>query len=342
MTGRRRSRLPGRTGTVPAAASLGLLVLAVLVFGYSPTLNPQDLLAGRFFDVEVPRVTELTQTRALVTLQAAELEGEVRFATSARTPRGKVVSQAPPATETARRGSSVRLVVSLGPARLLLPDFVGASAERASGVLRDAEVASKVERRNDEAVPEGSVISQSPAPGTLVLGGSTVALVVSLGPVTRAVPEVTGLAREAAAFRLGQAGFLLGDVTETESPAIPRGGVIRSDPPAGSVVAKDTRVDLEVSSGPPPASVPKVTGQQQTAAAAALGRAGFLVGEITQIGEVADPLDGVVLGQTPAPGTQLRAGSVVTLTVRRAAKPPPTTAPTTVPPAPPSTAAGGP
>ncbi|MFN8049809.1 MAG: PASTA domain-containing protein [Acidimicrobiales bacterium] len=71
----------------------------------------------------------------------------------------------------------------------------------------------------------------------------------------------------------------------------------------------------------------------RTAAADALCKLGLIIGEVTQTGAVADPLDGVVLAQSPDPATQLRPGQVVTITVRRAAIPPPTLPPSTLPPA---------
>jgi hypothetical protein len=42
-------------------------------------------------------------------------------------------------------------------------------------------------------VPEGSVLSQNPAAGTIVSGGSTVALVISSGPQGSIIPLVSGV-----------------------------------------------------------------------------------------------------------------------------------------------------
>lgn len=327
MTAIRREGLPGRSGVLPASVALMIGVLAVALLGFSPTLSPIDLLAGRVFEVAVPDVTNMTQTRALVAIDEARLVGDVVFRNSAKVSRGLVVRQTPVASETARRGSTVVITVSSGPVRVTMPDFVGDPEQQVMEQLEDWEITPRILRVNDERTKAGQILSQSVAPGAEVLGGSALDLGISLGPVTRPVPELAGLGIEGAAFRLGQSGFLLGEVMFADDASVPSGGVVSTDPPAGAIEDKDTPVDLVISSGRPPLAIPAVTGRSQTDAAAQLTRSGFVVGEISQIGPVDDPQDGRVLDQNPAAGTVRRPGEVVTLTVRRAAKPPPTTQP---------------
>ena len=330
---RSRQRLPSRTGTLPVVIALSILGIFVLVFVFSPTLNPADLLAGRFLEVPVPKVTALTQDRALIELERNRLHGDVRFVYSSKVPRGRVARQDPLAATSLRRDSTVGVFVSRGPEFVPLPDFAGQKRTDVIAKLRDLGLDVTEERLNDETAAAGTVIGQRPAPGTVVEGGSTVSIDVSTGPATRTVPEVTSLPIEGAAFNLGKAGFQLGTITLADNPTVRRGSVVGTDPPAGTVLPRDTSVNLVVSSGPPPVALPKVAGMTQTAAAAELSKLGLIIGEVTQTGAVADPLDGVVLSQNPEPGAQVRAGDVVTVTVRRAAVPPPTLPPTTVPPA---------
>jgi len=330
----RRRRLPRRSGATPVVIALAFLGVLAVVFAFSPTLNPIDLLAGRFLQVPVPKVTSLTQDRALIELERGRLHGDVRFVYSSDVDRGRVVSQEPLPSSTLSRDATVTLVVSRGPEFLAVPGLVGQTRSDASSALRELGLEVSEERLNDENAPAGQVIDQRPAPETVVEGGSTVSIRVSTGPLTRTVPEVTTLPIEGASFNLGKAGFQLGTITLADNPLVRKGGVVGTDPPAGTVLPRDTPVNLVVSSGPPPAAVPRVTGLAQAAAAAELDGLGFVIGQVTQTGAVADPLDGVVLSQSPEAGTQLRPGEVVTITVRKAAVPPPTLPPTTVPPTP--------
>ena len=340
---RSRQRLPSRTGTLPVVIALVTLGLFALVFVFSPTLNPADLLAGRFLEVPVPKVTGLTQDRALIELERGRLHGDVHFVYSSTVQRGKVVRQKPLAASSMRRDSTADIYVSRGPEFVPLPELVGQKRSDVISTIRELGLEVAEERVNDETAPAGDVISQSPAPGTVVEGGATVSISVSTGPMTRTVPEVTGLPIEGAAFNLGKAGFQLGTITIGDNPTVKKGSVVGTDPPAGTVLPRDTAVNMVISSGPPPVALPKVTGLKRADATAELSKLGLIIGEVTQTGAVADPLDGVVLSQSPDPGTELRAGDVVTVTVRRAAVPPPTLPPTTVPPAAPATpAAPGP
>lgn len=338
---RSRQRLPSRTGTLPVVIALVTLGLFALVFVFSPTLNPADLLAGRFLEVPVPKVTGLTQDRALIELERGRLHGDVHFVYSSTVQRGKVVRQKPLAASSMRRDSTADIYVSRGPEFVPLPELVGQKRSDVISTIRELGLEVAEERVNDETAPAGDVISQSPAPGTVVEGGATVSISVSTGPMTRTVPEVTGLPIEGAAFNLGKAGFQLGTITIGDNPTVKKGSVVGTDPPAGTVLPRDTAVNMVISSGPPPVALPKVTGLKRADATAELSKLGLIIGEVTQTGAVADPLDGVVLSQSQDPGTELRAGDVVTVTVRRAAVPPPTLPPTTVPPAAPATPGPG-
>ena len=329
---RSRQRLPSRTGTLPVVIALVTLGLFALVFVFSPTLNPADLLAGRFLEVPVPKVTGLTQDRALIELERGRLHGDVHFVYSSTVQRGKVVRQKPLAASSMRRDSTADIYVSRGPEFVPLPELVGQKRSDVISTIRELGLEVAEERVNDETAPAGDVISQSPAPGTVVEGGATVSISVSTGPMTRTVPEVTGLPIEGAAFNLGKAGFQLGTITIGDNPTVKKGSVVGTDPPAGTVLPRDTAVNMVISSGPPPVALPKVTGLKRADATAELSKLGLIIGEVTQTGAVADPLDGVVLSQSPDPGTELRAGDVVTVTVRRAAVPPPTLPPTTTAP----------
>lgn len=320
-----RRTLPGRSGATPLTFAVLFAAAAVVLFGMSPTLNPIDIVTGHLFDVSVPDVGGLTQVKALVKIQEAELHGTVEFAFSSTVERGYTIRQRPAAASTMPRDGNVIVVVSRGVRISTLPNLVGADERTAQKTLEALDLDVTIERVNDELVAAKTVASQSPAPGTQVLGGTSVNLTVSLGPVKRPVPEVSGLAVEGAAFLLGKSGFTLGTVTPTDNPTLPKDAVVGTDPPVGTVADRDTVINLLVSAGPAPVGVPDVTGRQQSDAATRLTAAGFVVGELTQLGPVGDPSDGKVLAQLPSAGTKLRPGSVVTLTVRRAERPPPAT-----------------
>src|SRR5437660_687133 len=79
---------------------------------------------------------------------------------------------------------------------------------------------------------------------------------------------------------------------------------------AGSVVL------VNVSSGPAPVRVPDVRGESRSAAEAALRNAGLAVGKLTH--HVSSETAETVLSQSPRPGTSVRSGAKVSLTLAQA------------------------
>ncbi|WP_435198344.1 Stk1 family PASTA domain-containing Ser/Thr kinase [Janibacter sp. GS2] len=152
---------------------------------------------------------------------------------------GQVISSDPAAGTDLKRDATVSVVLSKGPEPIDVPSVTGESADDATQAIEDAGLkASRAEDAYSTTVTKGSVISQSPADGTLTRGG-TVTLTVSKGPEMVAVPKVEGLSKakakstlEAAGFRVSVQTFLGGPLDEVRASR-PGGG---STAPKGSTV----------------------------------------------------------------------------------------------------------
>ena len=83
--------------------------------------------------------------------------------------------------------------------------------------------------------------------------GRAVDLMVSLGPEALRVPALEGESTTHARFLLQRQRLEMGRVRTVASPDVERECVIASQPPSATPLAGRTRVDLLVSSGPPPA-----------------------------------------------------------------------------------------
>jgi eukaryotic-like serine/threonine-protein kinase len=126
--------------------------------------------------VPLPAVVGKTRTEAGRAMASAgfQVVVEGRFSDSA--PIDQVISQTP-ASDQAPRGSTVTLVVSKGPERVRLPSFKGMSESDAVAAIRRLGLVPKV-----STVPNGTsgkVVSQVPAAGTVVHGGSTITIYVA-------------------------------------------------------------------------------------------------------------------------------------------------------------------
>ena len=316
-------------GLVPLAGALLIIAASIALFGFSGTLNPVDALMGRDRIVTVPDFSGRALPGARAEAQDLGLEVTTRTSFSLTAPRGSIIGQDPEPGERVRSGTDLELVVSNGTNRVEMPEAVGRPLVEVTPPLEDAGVTLEVTEVPNELLPDGVVVSQQPAAGVQVTGEDVVRLEVSTGPAVRPVPNVVGLALEGAAFQLGDAGLLLGTVTQVDDPNAPPGAVVSSDPPAETPVPRDTPVALVVSNGAAPVEVPDVTNILEGPATSRLEGAGFVVDVAGRLLGIGDTGKGNVYEQSPAAGTLLRPGQVVTIVVGREAPAPRTTTTTT-------------
>jgi len=118
-----------------------------------------------------------------------------------------VVAQEPPAGSPLEEGSVVTLHVSKGIEKFPVPDLVGDLEASAREDLEDQGFTVKIERKRHPKIPEGAVISQDPKPGTKLIRGERVTLVVSKGPVMVKVPDLECMTKRQAEDTLVAKGF---------------------------------------------------------------------------------------------------------------------------------------
>jgi serine/threonine-protein kinase len=292
--------------------------------------------------VPVPRVTGLTEQAAGAVLRKAHLEPTFSLAASSTVPSGLVISQSPPAGRLAPKGSSVKVVVSGGPASAALVNVEGLTAAQATSRLRKAGFKPTTRDESSSTVASGRVIGTDPPAGTELQVGSPVVVRVSSGPEPVRVPDVTGEPLSAAEASLTNVGLKVGKITKRATIAHAPDTVLSQSPATGTSVKATSKVDLVVAEAPKEATVPNVVGESETLALVTLGQAGFkpktssvTTSEASQVG--------IVLRQTPSAGVQAPKGSVVTIAVGVLAQQTTTTETTTTAttPTPPPAASGG-
>ena len=203
------------------------------------------------------------------------------------------------------------LLVGCGSSDKKVPDVEGVAIQKALEQVQDAGFEVAVAAVSASGKP-GTVTKQEPEAGASAEEGSTVTLTASLGPSEVAVPKVTELESQAAQDKLFAAGF---QATVKEVPSTATVGTVTSQaPPPGEVAATNSKVQINVSSGPGTATVPKVVGQTADKAISAVQAAGLLA----YVKPVASAEQaGNVVGQAPPTGETVDAGSVVQLNVSR-------------------------
>lgn len=180
--------------------------------------------------------------------------------------------------------------------------------------------ASYADDEHSDTVPKGRVLRQDPGPGEQVDDGAVVALTISLGPMSVAVPDVRGRSVEDAIATLRDAGLPVGDQETEFSDELPKGRVIATDPPAGELVTRGTPITLVVSAGEEQEIVPNVTGQLESEARFRLEDRGFRVLVTREFSDIVGR--GRVIRQEPAGTSRVPKGSEVTIVVSEGAPAP--------------------
>lgn len=196
-----------------------------------------------------------------------------------------------------------------------VPDLSGVDVETARERLAGASLElGDVDSIAHPTVPDARVVGQSPLPGQAALPGTAVSLTLSLGPQTRSVPDVLGLAADQAMIVLEASGFVVrADSVESEEP---RGRVVTITPDSDRVVALPAEVQIRISTGPPSLFMPLVLGLEEAEAVSMLDSLGFVVMEVEEVFRFGRD-QGIVVEQEPAADTELQRGAEVRLSVGR-------------------------
>lgn len=182
-------------------------------------------------------------------------------------------------------------------------------------------------------VAAGHIVTQSPAPGTVVRRQFDIRVSESLGPQKVDVPNTVGLDERLAALNLRRAGLGVGATAHLPFAGAPEGSVLAQDPPAHAQGIEGPDVNLLVAAAADQAPdgyvMPNLVGVPIVSAQAELTHQGFQVAppvyveaEIPAVGQGSAPpqvpqAPGSVIEQQPAAGSRVDRTAVIHLTVAR-------------------------
>ena len=165
-----------------------------------------------------------------------------------------------------------------------VPDLGGVAVAVAESAAADAGWDLRRSESFDGTVPAGSVISQDPTAGTELAEGGVLSVVVSRGPPPVPLPDgVVGVPLAEAEARLAEVGLATGVVNETYSEDVERGVVLSAEVEPGVEVPFGEQVDLVVSAGPEPRTVPQdLFGRALDEVRSALEALGLPIGSVSE------------------------------------------------------------
>jgi beta-lactam-binding protein with PASTA domain/tRNA A-37 threonylcarbamoyl transferase component Bud32 len=254
----------------------------------------------------------------------AGLKAESTTEENDQVPAGQVFAQDPAPGTKIEKGKTVQLKVSAGKGQVKVPDVSGQSLDDAQSQLKDAGLDYKVQQETSDTVDAGKVTRTDPPGGSQTDKGAEVTLFVSTGKAQVQIPDVSGQDAVTAANALGAKDLTVEQVNQP-SDTVDDGKVIGTNPPAGTSVAKGSKVQLIISSGQEQVIVPNLFGRTQSEAAADLQNVG-LTNTVTSVTSCESSSSGKVIAQQPGAGQKVSKGSNVNMSV---CKPPSTTSSST-------------
>jgi beta-lactam-binding protein with PASTA domain len=246
-------------------------------------------------------------------------------------PHHRVLPEEPPAQRhrlKAGFGIAVLAVVGFGTGlfvfnNLIMPRFIHVNAEVKVPDLTNLTIEqaekqvsalhlqlSRAGERFDPSVPSGFILTQDPPEGTPVRGRRRVMVMVSLGEEFSSVPALFGESMRGARLLIDRAGLRAGGITRAPSEEVGEGLIVASDPPAESVLPRDTPVSLLVSSGAGREEyvMPELLGREISAVRRQLEAIGCRV----LVPPGAASVGGIVF-QNPPPGSRITRDATITL-----------------------------
>ena len=224
----------------------GLVVITVL----SAWLTVILVIRGR--EVLTPDLVGLETRQALSAVQAEGLnlqvlEGNSQY--SENVPAGRVLKQTPEAGSWLKKSRKVKVILSLGPQRLTMPDLEENTVQHTRIMINQSGFnMGGVAYTWWDGVPENRIVAQEPVAGHEEYRGRRVNLLVSRGArqPTWVMPDLIGLDVEYVRRRMEAAGFRFGFVKYDDHQGLERGVIVDQSPPAGHPMTRKRIIELTV------------------------------------------------------------------------------------------------
>ena len=206
------------------------------------------------------------------------------------------------------------------PVEVEMPTVEGSDIDSARNALAALGLNVLVDFQESDTIASGIVISCDVQPGTKVLSGTNVNLLVSSGTDSVEMPDVVGKPISEAKLTLELSGFTV-LAEEASSDEVPQGYVISQNPDPGVMAAKGVAVTITVSVGPTDVKVkvPGIIGMEEADATVTCIENDLGIGHITYVPSDTYP-EGTVCSQSIAEGSFVGQGTIIDFEVSSGAE----------------------
>ena len=279
---------------------IALLILLGVIFG-----GYQLLGVGK---ISVPSLVGMSQSEAKEALSKIGLSSEVvEEVFSEDIAQGKVISSSPGGGGRISPDGTVGLVLSKGQERIEIPVITNLTPDVATQKISALGLTiGDINEVFDMKIESGFVIGTDPKSGEKVKRNSVVNIVVSKGIEKIALISYVGKGGDEALSELTNSGFDV-KVVYKFSDKVFKGQVVSQTPESSDAIGLGSKIELVLSKGPEFVFVPNVLGKNKNDASLDLENLGL---------KVVTKGTGKVNNISPAIGTKVKQGAVITLTLR--------------------------
>ena len=279
---------------------IALLILLGAIFG-----GYQLLGVGK---ISVPSLVGMSQSEAKKALSKIGLSSDVvEEVFSEDIAQGKVISSSPGGGGRISPAGTVGLVLSKGQERIEIPVITNLTPDVATQKISALGLTiGDINEVFDMKVESGFVIGTDPKSGEKVKRNSVVNIVVSKGVEKIALISYVGKGGDEALSELTNSGFDV-KVVYKFSDKVFKGQVVSQSPEISDAIGLGSKIELVLSKGPEFVFVPNVLGKNKNDASLDLENLGL---------KVVTKGTGKVNNISPAIGTKVKQGAVITLTLR--------------------------
>ena len=164
-------------------------------------------------------------------------------------PKNYVAFQEPEAGSEIKKDRDVRIIISKGPQKILMPNLITLSEQQARMIIEENGISrGHLSHTYSSSVEADHVIAQVPAAGFMITRGAKVDMLVSTGPhpVKYLMPDLFGISLDQAVFLIEKANLRVGDIRSQLDIQKNRNAVLGQEPPAGYPAVESSPVHLVI------------------------------------------------------------------------------------------------
>ena len=202
---------------------------------------------------------------------------------------------------------------------VIVPDLEGKDVVYALELLTELELNTKVKGSEYTTdIPKNHVVFQEPQPGSEIKKGRDVKIIISKGPKTVSMPNLTALSMQQANIILEENDMCRGELSRTFNTEIEKDNIIAQVPSAGAIIPRGACINLLVSKGRRPSAfkMPDLAGLTLEDALQSIEKAHLTIGKLKSAYQQNKPRN-IIVEQEPASGQRVIIGSPVSLLINR-------------------------